>query len=78
MTCMRPYDVPDVPLEPPDDAVPRRWCDRCAHWSECPCGCWWGWCSYADEFTYPDYSDDCGDFDGEPPDPPDPPDPDDR
>lgn len=60
-------DVPDGPLEPPEDTVPRRWCDRCSNWEECPCGCGWGWCSYADEFTRPDDSDDCGDFYGEPP-----------
>lgn len=78
MTHTRPYDAPDGPLEPPDEAVPRRWCDRCSHWSECPGGCGWGWCAYADDFTRPDDSDDCGDFDGEPSDPPDPPDPDDR
>lgn len=74
MTNMRPYDVPDGPLEPPDEVVPRRWCDRCRNWDECPGGCGWGWCLIADEFTMPDASDDCGDFDGEPPDPPDPPD----
>lgn len=64
---VRPYDVPDGPLEPSDEPVPRRWCDRCINWAECPCGCGWGWCTYADEFTRPDDSDDCGDFDGEPP-----------
>ena len=35
-------DVPDLPLEPSDEPVPRRWCDRCINWAECPCGC--GFC----------------------------------
>lgn len=64
---MRPYDVSDGRLEPPDEAVPRRWCDRCRNWEQCPCGCGWGLCSYADEFTEPDWNDECGDFDGEQP-----------
>ena len=64
----RAWDVPDGPLEPPEVAVTRRWCDRCINWEECPCGCGWGWCSYIDEFTEPDRSDECGGFDGEPPD----------
>lgn len=64
---MRAYDVPDLDLEPPEVPVPRRWCDRCRNWEQCPCGCGWGWCSYIDEFTEPDRSDECGSFDGEPP-----------
>lgn len=63
----RAWDVPDIDLEPPEESVPLRWCDRCRNWAECPGGCGWGWCSYADEFTLPNDSDDCGDFDGEPP-----------
>lgn len=65
---MSTSDVPDFNLEPTEVAVPRRWCDRCRNWEECPSGCGWGWCSYIDEFTEPDWSDDCGGFDGEPPD----------
>ena len=67
MTGKRAWDVPDFDLDPPDEKVPRRWCDRCINWAECPCGCGWGWCTYADEFTRPDGTEDCGDFYGEPP-----------
>lgn len=75
---MRPYDVPDGPLEPPDVPAPRMWCDQCGNWAECPSGCGWGWCVYASEFTQPDAFEECCGFDGEPPDPPDPPDRDER
>lgn len=67
MSGKRAWDVPDFDIDPPDEQVPRRWCDRCRNWAECPGGCGWGWCTYADEFTRPDASEDCGDFDGEPP-----------
>lgn len=63
----RAWDVPDLDLEPPEEAVPRRWCDRCCNWADCPCGCGWGLCLISEEFTRPDWSDDCGSFDGEPP-----------
>lgn len=71
---IRSCDVPDGPLEPPDEPWPKKmWCDRCRNWAECPCGCGIGWCSYENEFTGPDCAEECCGFDGEPPDPPDPP-----
>ncbi len=72
MIC--PYDVPDGPLDPPEEPESRMWCDRCCKWCKCPCGCGWGWCPYIFEFTRPDCAEECGGFDGDPPDPPDPPD----
>ena len=61
------WTCPTGKIKAPEEAVPMAWCDRCRNWEECPCGCGWGWCSYIDEFTEPDRSDECGGFDGEPP-----------
>lgn len=45
----RAWDVPDIDLEPPEEAVPMAWCLEFGYWTE------------------PEYTDECGSFDGEPP-----------
>lgn len=58
-------EVPDGPLDPPEESAPPRLCSKCDHWRKCPCECGNGWCVYFDEFTSDDPSDMCGVFDGE-------------
>lgn len=59
-------DVPDLPLEPP---MRQSRADGATAASTGPSALRvrWGWCTYADEFTRPDGTEDCGDFYGEPP-----------
>lgn len=35
----------------------ERTCGECDMWIPCPCGCRWGWCSVADDYT--DENDGC-------------------
>lgn len=60
--------MPDYDLEPPDEAVPMAWCDRCFHWDTDHAESGWGWCLEIGDWTEPEYTDECGSFDGEPPD----------
>lgn len=61
------WDVPDFGLEPPEEPADMAWCGRCRNWAACPCGCGWGWCDRCGEMVRPDETQDCGDFNGEPP-----------
>lgn len=63
----RAWDVPDFDLEPPEEAVPMAWCDRCSHWDTDHAESGWGWCLEFGYWTEPEYTDECGSFDGEPP-----------
>lgn len=65
---MRPYDVPDFNMEPPEPQEAKQWCDYCDNWRECSFGCGMGWCVKCYEFTEPDRHEECGDFDGDAPD----------
>lgn len=70
---LRPYDVPDGPLEPPEEPEPRSWCELCPLWADEHAEPGWGYCVYQHEWTQPDPADVCYGFEGEWPEPPDPP-----
>ena len=63
----RAWDVPDLDLEPPEEAVPDDGATAAATGPIARAAAGGTCASSPKEFTRPDWSDDCGDFDGEPP-----------